>query len=362
MKRKMIAGGVFIIVLFTSCYLFTPLRFMNISLMDHQKMPYVTLRKSDMPFAYHLPAEDNYKEITGWLNANLSNTSTAAFVVVKNDSIVYERYFGDYNASTLFPSFSVIKSFIGTLTGIALQEGKIKSLSEPITNYLPAFSEKDKRFKSITIRHLLDMRSGIQWKEGSYGADDDAVRMGFSPNIMKKVMKIQIATSPTDEPEYKSIDTMLLGLIISKATGKPLAEYFEEKLWRRMGTAYDATLTTDRKKLPVTYAGLNATARDFAKLGTLYLKNGTVNNQQVVSPEWISSSVNADSMRINGGYKNQWWSGNTGNMHLFFAQGILGQFIYTVPEKQLVIVRLGHFWHHPSMYAATLIKQAALKY
>ncbi|SDC61392.1 serine hydrolase domain-containing protein [Niabella drilacis] len=359
MKRMLTVAALFAILL-TSCYILTPLRFRKMNLMDHQKMPFTKIAKSDTPFLYHRSVADPYPAVSAWLDQHLEHTYTAAFLVIKNDSILYEKYFGNYTAATLFPSFSVIKSYIGTLTGIALQEQKIKSLSDPMTRYLPEFLKKDPRFKNITIQHLLDMRSGIQWNEGSYGLNDDAVKTGFSSNIMKQALKIRIATPPTAAAEYKSINTLLLGLIISRATGQTLAQYFEEKIWKPTGTEYEATLTTDRKGLPITFAGLNATARDFARLGILYLNNGYMNYRQIISPRWIRASVSPDSLRAYGGYRNQWWSSYKGGAYL--AQGILGQYIYVVPAKRLVIVRLGHFWQHPSMYAQSLLAEAAARY
>lgn len=331
-------------------------KFRKLELDAHTKLPSLPIEKSDNPYDYVTAEKDYYANATKWLDTSLENTQTAAYLVIKNDTVVYEKYFNGGNAQTLYTSYSVIKSFIGTLTGIAYKEGKIQSLNDPMTKYLPEFLKKDKRFGNITIQHLLDMRSGIEWNEGSYNAKDDAIRMGFRPNVYKYVKKIKIARPSPENFSYKSINTLLLGLIVIRTTGKPLNEYFHEKIWQPLGMASAATLNTDKKHFPIIYAGLNATIRDFAKFGSAYLHKGYFNNNRVIDEAWVTATTNKDSMRLSGGYKNQIWSGQRGQ-YAFFAEGILGQFIYCVPEKNLVIVRTGRFWSHkrlsPHRFLAT---------
>lgn len=125
------------ISLLTSCYAVRAYKYRKLQLMDHERMPLVAIDKSTQPYYYAQAGTEAYPQLKQWLDSNLQNTQTAAFVVIKNDSIIYQKYFGQYNEETLLPSFSVIKSYIGTLTGIALAEDKIKSLQQPVTDYIP---------------------------------------------------------------------------------------------------------------------------------------------------------------------------------------------------------------------------------
>jgi CubicO group peptidase (beta-lactamase class C family) len=378
--------------LFSSCYMVRAYKFRKLKLTDHTKLDFEKVQASTNIFQYTNGLQNNYNAATTWLDSNLNNTQTASFLVIKNDSVVYEKYFDGFNKESLLPSFSVAKSFVSTLVGVALEEGKIKSLQEPFTNYIPELLKNDSRFGNITIQNLLDMRSGIKWKEGNYGLKDDAIKMGFRPNMWKYIKKIKIDTDPKDDSDYKSINTMLLGIIIKRATGKSLVAYLQEKLWQPLGMENTATWNTDKKGLPITFGGLNATSRDFAKLGRLFLKKGNWNGTQIISSEWVNNSTNSDTMYAYGGYRNQWWgesnyiyfkdslaaidfkttSANTsavkktksGKYYValqsnnFYAEGILGQFVYVIPNKNIVIVRMGHFWSHPKFYLNGFLKEA----
>jgi CubicO group peptidase (beta-lactamase class C family) len=371
-------------------------KFRKFKLTDHTKLDSKKVEASSSSYQYINALQNNYGAASSWLDENLKNSETASFLVIKNDSVVYEKYFDGFNRQSLFPSFSVAKSFVSTLVGIAYEEGKIKSLQEPITNYLPELQKTDNRFGDITIQHLLDMRSGIKWSEGGYGLKDDAIKLGFRPNMWKHIKKIKINTAPKDDSEYKSINTMLLGIIIKRATGKNLVAYLQEKIWQPLGMETTATWNTDKKGLPVTYGGLNATARDFAKLGSLFLKQGGWNGKQIISKQWINNSINEDTMFAYNGYRNQWWGESAysyfkdsveaaqfKNTHTnsskiyktknglfyvakqtnnFYAQGILGQFVYVVPDKNIVIVRTGYYWSHNKFYLEGFLRETQNRY
>jgi CubicO group peptidase (beta-lactamase class C family) len=388
------------VLMLSSCYAIRAYRFRKFNLLDHEKLPSAVIKAPAHSVPYFDADGDHYKNIKSWLDSNLQNTGTAAFLVIKNDTVVYERYVDPYTRQTLLPSFSVAKSFVSALTGIALEEGKIVSLNEPITNYIPEFKKKDNRFEAITIQHLLDMRSGIKWNEEDYGLKDDAIKMVFRPNMMKHVLKIKIDEMPGGEMEYKSINTLLLAIIIERATHKKLPVYLEEKLWQPLGMESYATWNKDKRGLTIGYAALNAVARDFAKLGTLFLNKGNFNGKQLVAESWVNASINKDTLFAYGGYRNQWWgvtdyksfndSLSTVEYKLstktsreistyidrqsnrswyikfpsedFYAEGILGQFIYACPSKKLVMVRLGHNWYHPKYYVTDLFKAIKNKF
>jgi CubicO group peptidase (beta-lactamase class C family) len=375
----------------SSCYMIRAYKVRKFQLTDPQRMPYVTIAPSTA--AYHFKnasVDDSYKDIKNYLDSALPRSLTAAFLVIKNDSIVYERYFNGFTEQSKLPSFSVAKSFVSTLVSVALMEGKISSLQDPITKYLPELIQTDPRYEKITLQHLLDMKSGLHFNEGSYGLKDDAIKLGFRPNLLKHVLKVKIDSEPGKKFKYQSINTELLALAVERATGKKLASYLQEKIWQPLGAEFDAYWNVDSKKYQqeIAFAGLNAAARDFAKLGQLYLNNGTWQGKQVLSPGWVTTVNNVDSMEKAAGYKNQWWS-ELINVYFpdslladrfrrqtphsdqvnktargyqvryrtdaFNAEGILNQIIYINPKSHLVIVRLGRYWYHPKMYASQFI-------
>ena len=380
-----------IVTTFSSCYLLRAYKVRHFNLTDHTLLPSVSIAKSDSPFHFADGTQNPvYEELRNYLDTNLSRSLTAAFLVIKNDSIVYERYFNGFSQQSLLPSFSVAKSFVATLVAIALKEGKIKSLQEPVTNYLPELYKRDQRFSKITLQHLLDMKSGLHFNEELYNLKDDAIKLGLRPNIVKHALKVKIERDPGEEFNYQSINTEYLALVVQRATGKKLATYLQEKVWQPLGAEYNATWNVDSKKhkQEIAFAGLNATARDFAKLGLLYLHLGQWKGKQIVDTGWVNTVNNADSLYQAGGYKNQWWSGldeaffsdslealgfsnrkkhsrpvqkskegysvlyRSGGFH---AEGFLKQFVYINPVNKVVIVRLGRFWSHPTQHAQQFI-------
>lgn len=379
-----------VLALLSSCYVFKAYRFRNFDLKDLHKIEAVPLPSSPKPFAF---AYDTLRVegLKKSLNEALNNSQTYAFLVIRNDSILYERYFGDVNDSTMLPSFSMAKSVTGTLLGIALHEGYIKSLQEPVTNYLPQLRKKDKRFEAVTLQHVLDMRSGVRSNESYTNPFSDVLRMGFARNVSKPVLKMKTGKAP-GEFDYKSANTQLLALVIEKATGRKLQEYAAEKLWTPLQMEFPATWNDDKAKTVRAFCCINAAARDFAKFGRLFLHNGAWQGQQIVPEEWVRRSTAVDSMSKYDGYKNQWWArkrnrSDNDSMRIvtylerlrtkgrivaressgvkqfavayydgaYYAAGLLGQYIYINPLKNLLIVRLGHDWMHPRTSAIGFI-------
>lgn len=363
----------------SSCWMFRAFKVRRLQLTDHKKLPSVPIAKSDHPF-YFKKTDDKIKySSVGLIDSLIRDTETAAFLVIRNDSLLYEKYFLGFDENSILPSNSMAKSFTGTLVGIALFEGKIKSANEPITDYLPELEKRDPRFHKITIQHLLDMRSGLDFNEGSYNLNDDAVKMGLKRNLVKHILKVKIKEEP-GKFKYQSINPQLLGLIVERATGEKLQYYFQEKLWKPLGAENDATWNVDsrKRKHVITSAAINATARDFAKIGRLYLQKGRLSDKQLISSDWIKTVASADTLEKYDGYKNQWWN-KRGTQYYkdsvvkikkmtprkkrqvvlrrtdrgyflnvptdaFNAYGFLEQIIYIYPQKNLIIVRLGREW------------------
>ncbi len=276
--------------------------------------------------------------------AFLANTRTSALLVVKDDVIKYEQYFLGGGEDTLFSSNSMGKSFVSALLGIAVSEGDVEDIEDPIGKYVPEFVGTD--LETIPIRACLQMASGIDF-------DEDTDMSGFSMRTllgspaMKVIAKYGVQEAPYTYRRYLSINTEILGAVITNATGRSLAEYMEEKLWKRIGTAHDAYWTLSNGT-ELAMGGLSVSLRDYARFARLYLNAGSYNGTQILPADWVQDSfdvskayskpgANHDAYNAIG-YGYQWWvpEGDEGE---FMAIGVYGQWIYVNPTSQVIIVK-----------------------
>jgi CubicO group peptidase (beta-lactamase class C family) len=319
---------------------------------DHKKFPKRDIEKSNLPFYFHHKINPNYASSkisipTNGKNKNylfedyLKINNTVAFIIIKKDTIVYEKYFDGYDKESIVPSFSMAKSVVSMLIGCAIDDGLIKSIDEPITNYLPEF--KKNGFEKVTISHLLNMTSGINFNESYYNPFGNAASIYYGRNLKKEMLKLKLNPNNTNSFSYSSGDTQLLGLILeSSLKGKKISNYLEEKIWKPIGMEYNASWSLDKKSgLEKTFCCLNSVALDYAKLGRLYLKKGNWNGKQILSKEWIEKTTKSANNRSGVWYyQNHWWISDKEEMS-FRAEGILGQYIYVNPKTETIIVRLG---------------------
>lgn len=271
----------------------------------------------------------------------LKKNNTVAFLIIKNDTIQYEKYFYNYNPKSLVPSFSVAKSILSLLIGCAVDEGIISSVEEPVTAYIPEL--KKNNFDNVKIKHLLQMTSGIKFSEKYYTPFSDAARFYYGKNLRKKLLNMKLKNEPGKKFEYHSGNSQLLGLVLERALkGKSISQYLEEKIWKPLGMESDATWSLDWGKDPMekTFCCLNATATDFAKIGRLFIQKGVYQDKKIVSEDWISRILNPENSEGSASYYQfSWWLPQPGKD--IVADGHLGQYIYTYPNKKLIIVRLG---------------------
>jgi CubicO group peptidase (beta-lactamase class C family) len=369
----------FSIILLSDCHLARGFKYRKLDPKSVKTYPSLPINKGgNTVYFYKKPDKPIQEEWTKYLDTALLNSKTYAFLVIRNDSLLYEKYMDDWKDDQLFPSYSVAKSFVSALTGIALSEGKIKSLDEPISNYLPELLKSDKRFEFVTIQHILDMRSGIKFNENYKNVYADVWKMGFSNNLTELMHHLTIEKPSGGEFHYKSVNSQLLGMVVERAVGKKLTDYLTEKIWQPLGMESDATWLIDDKKRQTVkgFCCLNATARDYAKFGSLYLHKGNWQGQQILPESWVANCA-PETLIGNGFYKNQWWmwrrferfdnrvSADSARlkvngsifkseksqyvvvpekMKAYIAKGILGQYIYVNPETNVVIVRLGKYW------------------
>ncbi len=281
----------------------------------------------------------------------------AAFLVVKHDKLVYEKYWGDYNENSLTNSFSVAKTFIGLLIGIAIDEGKINSVDDPVANYLPEYKDHPE----LTIKHLLTMSSGINFDESYKSPFGHMAKAYYGTDIKKLNEDYAITETPGEKWRYVGGNTIILSFILEKATGTKIAEYMSKKVWQPIGAKNDALWSLDKKNgREKAYCCFYSNARDFARIGKLYLNKGLWNNKRIITEKYVDASTcsayhlkDADGKPVDF-YGYQMWMTYYKDMDIFYARGILGQFIVVIPDRQLVIVRLGHERginlpnHHPS--------------
>ena len=315
---------------------------------DYKKFPSRALKHDSLKFTFYKTTKGiTPKDISLSNNEKvnfdqyLEDNKTVAFLIIRNDSILYEKYFKGYDQTSIVPSFSMAKSVTSILIGCAIDDGLIKSVDDPITNYLPEL--KKNGLEKVTIKHLLQMTSGIKFKESYINPFGDAATFYYGRTLRKSISKMKPDYEPGTKFKYISGNPQVLGLILERVLkDKTVTQYFQEKLWGPLGMEYDASWSIDKKNdgLEKTFCCINARARDFAKIGRLYLNKGNWNGKQIVPENWVKESTKID---ISDGsvwyYQYQWWiPTKTGD---FMAEGILGQIIYVNPAKKLVIVRLG---------------------
>ena len=250
----------------------------------------------------------------------------------------------------------MFKSVISALFGIAIGEGKIKSIEQTVTDYLPDFAATG--YDKVRIKDLLQMSSGVGFNEdyGDFNSDINIMGRYFALGMpmadFAKTLKRE--RKPGTYNHYVSIDTQVLGMILKKATGKTITEYMKEKLWSQIGAESEAYWIVDKTGMEFALGGLNITARDYAKLGQLFLDSGKWQGREIVPKEWVLASITPDaphvmpgkreSAALTDGYGFQWWipEGSKGE---FDAQGIYGQMIYVDPSTKTVIVKLASNYH-----------------
>ncbi len=293
------------------------------------------------------PAAENYNKISSPddLNSLLKRLNTVAVAVIKNDSLLYEKYWDGYSDSSLSNSFSVAKSITSLLIGAAIKEGKIRSVDEAISNYLPEF--KEGLAAKLRIKDLLTMSSGSNWDEAYANPFSVTTEAYYGSDLYKTATGVKIKKEPGTYHTYKSGDTQLLGLILERSTGKSLSQYASEKLWKPLGAERPALWSTDRKNgNEKAYCCFNTNARDFARIGQLMLDSGRWKGNAIIDSAYYVQSISPCNIPDEDGdpcnyYGYQWWLAEN-YPGVFYARGILGQYIIVIPSKKVVIVRLGH--------------------
>lgn len=298
----------------------------------------------------NLPNEFTYQGQTFNTNAYLDSSGTQGLLVIQKDSLVFEAYYDGQTETTQHISWSVSKSFISALFGIAIQEGHIKSIDQKVEEYLPELIGSG--YEGVKIKDVLQMSTGVGFNEDYADFNSDINRwfrsfaFGDSQDAFAATLKRE--KEPGTYNHYVSINTHVLGMILVKTTGKSLTEYLQEKIWQKIGMEHDAYWVADNEGMEMALGGLNATLRDYAKMGQLFLHNGNWKGEQIVPAAWVKASITPDAPHLipgnpnsadsSLGYGYQWWIPESTEGE-FMAIGVFHQMIYINPTTQTVIVK-----------------------
>ena len=315
---------------------------------DYKTHPVRVVESGDAPQAWPYDSAYNQKQIPQEFMTIIDSNDTHAFLVIQDGKLLYEKYWDGYDSAKISGSFSAAKSIISLLIGIAIDEGKIKSVDEPAGNYLPHF--KTNGLDKVRIKDLLTMSSGTNYNEGDksyfsmnaygyYGDDEE-----YMVNMMEK------KEAPGVYWQYRSGDTQVLGLIVEKVFGQSISALVSERFMQTMGANADALWLLDgAEKHEKAFCCFNAVARDYAKFGQLVLNKGNWNGKQLVSEKYIAEATTpATSLKDRTEnnqpvdfYGYQYWMVNHNGVHAIAQNGLFGQYVYIIPEKNAVVVRLG---------------------
>lgn len=277
-------------------------------------------------------------------------SDTSSFLVIKDGEIIYENYSHGDSVDSLHLSFSVAKSFTSALLGIALGEGKIDSLQDPIRKYLPELTSPT--FDGVTIEHVLQMSSGVRFTEvyTDPASDINTMTTKVPPlSYLEYINTLGRDKPPGTYNHYASINTQLLGILLVKVAGESMTDYMTSRLWHPLGMQHKGLWTLDGQGIELAMGGLAASARDYARLGLLYLNDGMRGDQRILPQGWVQASVTPDEPHLMpgdnpnssnvSGYQYQWWTPRDWDND-YLARGIWGQNIYVHPGNRVVIVKL----------------------
>lgn len=327
---------------------------------DYKRFPSLPIKNAPPVFHFNQNTEAvsfdtiayQYKEKpqTASLDNLLETTGTTAFLVIKGDDILYEEYFNGYQRDSIVTSFSIAKSITALLIGMAIDDGYIDRLDDPVTKYIPELRQTDPNYQNITLEHLLAMKSGITFKDTDIPWHDKS-RAYYHPYLRNVVVNLPLAEAPDQTFVYNTFNPIILGIVLERATGQSVTEYFESRFWQKLGMEYDASWSIDSEEdgMAKMESGLNARAIDFAKIGRLVLRQGNWNGEQIIPQEWMEASMGTDpennvpKFGENIFYQYGWWNfaPTETDKYTVSGWGHLGQYLYIFPDDNMIVLRFG---------------------
>lgn len=291
------------------------------------------------PEPWYISERYNKTDLSNDLTDMLTQTRSVAFVVIKNDSIQYEQYWDDYSDTSHSNLFSATKSIVSMLAQAAIQDGYFESWDQKVIDFLPEL--KGEFADELTVRHLSTMTAGLDFNEHYTDPFCITAQTYYTDDVWDLMLeKVPVITKPGSQFEYQSGATELLGMTIIKATGKHLSDYASEKLWKPLGAEHSAFWHIDQHMgTEMAFCCFNTNARDFARFGKMMLHQGNSNGQQLLDSSFYQLAGTPYKVPY---YGHGFWIDDESETPIFYQRGILGQYCIVVPDKNLVIVRLGH--------------------
>jgi CubicO group peptidase (beta-lactamase class C family) len=274
----------------------------------------------------------------------LQDLYSVGFAVMQDDSLIFEQYWNGWDADSVSNSFSVAKSYISVLTGIAIQDGVIKSVQQPVGDFLPEY--KDGCYAGITIEHVLTMSTGLDWSESGADPFSDNAKGYYGTNVRELSLMQPCRDTPGKEFDYISGGTQIMAEVIEAAYKRPLDELVSEKIWTPLGCEHEAYWGKDRADGDFkAFCCLYATARDFGRIGQLYLDSGIWNGKQLVPRDYWQASITPaklmDKGKPNTRYGYFWWLAEFDGKPIHYCRGFHGEYVVVIPHERLVFVRTG---------------------
>jgi len=305
---------------------------------DHPYFENDIIEKGNTPSPWPIHEDYNVINETKKLTSVNKDWGTIAYVIIKNDSIWFEKYYDGFNENSKTNSFSMAKSITTSLLGKAIMDGYIEDLNQPVSDFYPEYD-----YAKTTVGDLASMASGLDWIELYTNPFCITARANYDNDLAETILNQKVVKTPGVEFEYLSGSTALLGMVIQKATDKPLAKYLSESFWKPLGTANDALWQLDDKehRLAKAFTSISSNAKDFARFGKLYKDHGKWGGKQLLDSAFVTKSITprfAESPEYGYG----WWLKDIGNKHFFMMRGHLGQYVFVEPNDNIIIVRLGH--------------------
>ncbi len=302
--------------------------------------------KAENPIAWSLAKDYNNDEIETKQRQEMEDYETVAFLVFQNGKIKYEEYWQGYDKDSLVNSFSMAKSIISILVGVAIDEKYIKNVNQKVTDFLPDFNNGEPT--ELTIKDLLTMSSGIEWNENFESPFSDVAKAYYGNNLQKQIDKVKVTDEIGKKYKYQCINTQLLVQVLEKATKTKITKYLYRNLWNPIGAENDALWSMDNKNGQVKgFCCFNATARDFARLGHVLLYEGEFNNRFITPRSYLSEATKPADYLTNSHNKKVDYYGyhfsllDYNNKKIPYFNGIKGQYIFVLKDRNAVVVRLG---------------------
>jgi len=353
-KMKKIAIGIIVLLCATGIFLAVPSNYYLRRALVHllpkiDQYPIFENRviKAGNPVPWETADNYNKFSLPDKYRSNFNKYETVAFLIIKDGKLFFEEYWEDYSPQSLSNSFSMAKSIVSLAIGCAIDDGFIRSTDQPVSDFFPEFPGYNG--KTLTLRHLLTMSAGVDFQEAYTSPFSPTTQLYYGNDLRKVTFNMKEIEEPGVYFVYQSGVTQLLTFIVEKATGESISEYVSRKLWTPIHAEENALWSLDKEDgIEKAYCCFNSNARDFARFGQLMLNKGKWDDRQLVSEAYMTEALRPDtnlrykdSNETNNNYGFQFWHLTYEKMPVYYMRGILGQYIFAIPELNTVVVRLG---------------------